>query len=158
MIIFAIDPGIEKLGYAFFKKEKLTYQYLTSGLIKTIKENKTEKRLQIIYDKLKPLLHIHKPDVIVLEQIFFFKNQKTIIRVSQVQGVILLLASYANIPVKFLTPLQIKQIVTGYGRADKKAIRKMLGLTLPDIKLTNQDDELDAIACGLAYCILQRGI
>ncbi len=95
--------------------------------------------------------------MIVLERLFFFRNQKTVITISQAQGVILLLAAQNNIPVEFLTPLQIKSIITGYGKADKKAVQKMISLTLkiPDI---TQDDESDAVACGLAYCYLNKNL
>ena len=90
----------------------------------------------------------------IVEQLFFFKNQKTFIRVAQAQGVALLLAAQNKIRVKFLTPLQIKQTVTGYGKADKKSIQKMIKLELQiDIK---QDDEADAIACGLAYIYINK--
>lgn len=158
MLILSIDPGFEKLGYAIFEKEKSSFKYLSSGLIKTTKELFLEERLKYIYQKLYKIINHHAPDLITLEQIFFFKNQKTVVKVSQVQGVILLLAAQKNIPTCFLTPLQIKQIVTGYGRSDKKAIYKMLKIILKDSHLTNQDDELDAIACGLAYCYLNRNI
>ena len=88
----------------------------------------------------------------VLEQLLFFKNQKTFIRVAQAQGITMLLAAQNKIKVEFLTPLQIKQIVTGYGQADKLAVQKMIKLTT-GIVLT-QDDEADAVACGLAYTYL----
>ena len=84
----------------------------------------------------------------------FFKNQKTFIKVAQAQGVALLLAAQNKIKVEFLTPLQIKQAVTGYGQADKKSIQKMLRIELGiDIK---QDDEADAVACGVTYMLINR--
>lgn len=150
MIILSIDSGIERTGYAIFKDKK----YVTSALIKTSKSLTTEKRLIEIYLKLVEIMKQYKPDIMVLEQLLFFKNQKTFIRVAQAQGVVMLLAAQNNIKVEFLTPLQIKQIVTGYGQADKKAVQKMIRLTTDiDIK---QDDEADAVACGLAYIYLNR--
>ena len=152
MIILSIDSGIEKTGYAVFKNKK----YVNSALIKTSKNNSTEIRLEEIYSQLKKVFEKFKPDMLVVEQLFFFKNQKTFIRVAQAQGIALLLAAQNNINVKFLTPLQVKQTVTGYGQADKKSIQKMIRLELQiDIK---QDDEADAIACGLAYIYLNRDI
>jgi len=148
MIILSIDSGIEKTGYAVFKDKK----YLTSALIKTSKNNLTELRLKEIFNQLKKVIKKHKPEVIILEQLFFFKNQKTAIRVSQAQGVILLLAAENKIKVEYLTPLQIKQIITGYGKADKKAVQKMIKLET-GINI-NQDDEADAVAIGLAWNIL----
>ena len=145
MTILSIDSGIERTGYAIFKDKK----YVTSALIKTSKNLKSEIRLREIYLKLVEIMKQFKPDVMVLEQLLFFKNQKTFIRVAQAQGVVMLLAAQNDIKVEFLTPLQIKQIVTGYGQADKLAVQKMIKLTTDiDIK---QDDEADAVACGLAY-------
>jgi crossover junction endodeoxyribonuclease RuvC len=145
MTILSIDSGIERTGYAIFKNK----QYVISALIKTSKSLSTEIRLEEIYSQLKKVFDKYKPDVMVLEQLLFFKNQKTFIRVAQAQGVALLLAAQNKIKVEFLTPLQIKQIVTGYGQADKKSVQKMIRLTTAiDIK---QDDEADAVACGLAY-------
>ena len=148
MTILSIDSGIERTGYAIFKDKK----YVTSALIKTSKTLTTEKRLIEIYNKLKEIMKKYDPDVMILEQLLFFKNQKTFIRVAQAQGIVMLLAAQNNIKVEFLTPLQIKQIVTGYGQADKLAVQKMIRLTT-GIKLT-QDDEADAVACGLAYIYL----
>jgi len=157
MIIFALDPGFDKLGYAFFdfkNKPFKEYKFLISGLIKSNPHQQIEKRLFFIYTKLSSLIKIYHPELIVMEQIFFLKNKKTVIQVSQAQGVIILLAAQHNIKIKFITPLQIKQAITGYGFADKNAIQKMLFLT-EKIPLKKQDDETDAIACGLAYCYLQ---
>ena len=148
MIILSIDSGIEKTGYAVFKNKK----YETSALIETSRNKTTEVRLEEIYSQMKKVVQEYTPDVIILEQLFFFKNQKTAIKVSQSQGVVLLLAAQNKIKVEFLTPLQIKQTVTGYGQADKKSVQKMIKLeTGIDCK---QDDEADAIACGLAYIYL----
>lgn len=148
MIILSIDSGIEKTGYAIFKNK----QYVTSALIHTSKEKSTEARLEEIYSKLKKIFEKYQPDVMVLEQLLFFKNQKTFIRVAQAQGIVMLLAAQNKINVEFLTPLQIKQIITGYGQADKKSVQKMIKLTTAiDIK---QDDEADAVACGMAYIYL----
>lgn len=148
MTILSIDSGIERTGFAIFKDKK----YVCSALIKTSKSLTTEKRLIEIYNKLKEIMKKYNPEVMVLEQLLFFKNQKTFIRVAQAQGIVMLLAAQNNIKVEFLTPLQIKQIVTGYGQADKSAVQKMIRLTTDiDIK---QDDEADAVACGLAYIYL----
>lgn len=152
MKILSLDPGIERSGFAIFDDDKL----ITSGLITTSKTKTKERRFQSIYDHLKAIIELYKPSRIVLEQIFFFKNQKTIVTIAQAQGVILLLASQYNLAVEFLTPLQIKQIVTGYGKADKKSVQKMLSLSLNLKKAITQDDEADAVAAGLAYCYLHK--
>src|SRR5690242_12207391 len=117
MIILAIDPGFDKVGYAVFEKKvngSVSANFLISGLIKTDKVDGHEKRLHQVYDSLAAIADKYHPELLVMEQIFFFKNAKTVIKVSQAQGVMLLLAAQKNITVKFLTPLQIKQIITGY--------------------------------------------
>jgi crossover junction endodeoxyribonuclease RuvC len=155
----AIDSGFNKTGYCLFEQnDKIQegFQYLSSGMVITPKVYQIEDRLNMIYQKLQKLIVKNKPDIIVLEQLFFFKNQKTAIRVSQAQGVILLLASQHKIPIDFLTPLQIKQIITGYGLSDKKNVQKMIFLTLKIKKEIKEDDEVDAIACALAYCYQHR--
>lgn len=167
MIILAIDSGIEKTGYAFFEKDRKHhdgFKYITSGLIKTSKTKTTEQRLEQIYNELARLFVSYNPSTLIIEQLFFFKNQKTIIRVSQAQGAVMLLAAQKKIPVDFLTPLQIKQIVTGYGQSDKKSVQKMLAMTLKftpstssgQVEELKQDDRADAIACGLAYCYINK--
>lgn len=161
MIVLALDSGIERTGYAVFEKTAngtTDIKYVTSGLIETLKSRTPEQRLAEIYDKLKKIVEINKPDQIVVERLFFFKNLKTAIGVSQAQGITLLLAGQVKIPVEFLTPLQIKQIITGYGQADKKSVQKMLKLLLKLGKELEQDDQADAIACGLAYCYLNQNL
>lgn len=159
MNILAIDPGIEKVGYSVFEKNdsgSTSFKYLTSGLIKTSKSLTQAKRLQHIYEELTEYIKEFKIESIAMEQLFFFKNAKTVISVAQAQGVIELLAATSNIPLIYLTPLQIKEIITGYGRSDKKAVRKMIDLTLKEEIKILDDDQSDAIACGLAYCYLKN--
>lgn len=159
MIILSIDSGIEKTGYAIFEKTSSSvFTYIHSGLVKTSARLSPEKRLFKLYQEVLEITEQYKPHIIIVEQLFFFKNQKTVMKVSQAQGVVLLLAGQKNIPVEFLTPLQIKQIITGYGKADKKSIQKMLSLTLDLKEAVTQDDTADAIACGLAYCYLKKNL
>lgn len=159
MIIMSIDPGIDRVGYALFdKKSSSDYIYLTSGLIQTDKKNAPELRLLKIHNDLQVLVHKYRPDSLIMERIFFFKNQKTIVVVGQAQGVIMLLAAEHKMPVIFMTPLEIKQIVTGYGQSDKKSIQKMLQMSLGLIKELKQDDQADAIACGYAYCCINQSL
>lgn len=157
-MILSIDPGFEKVGYAFFENNNREPTFVTSGLIKTKKTTDHEKRLLQIYNSLETLVKLHKPKTIAMEQLFFFKNQKTVIPVAQSQGVILLLAAQNNLPVTYLTPLQIKQTITGYGNADKKSVLKMLRMILKQDFVVEDDDQSDAIACGLAYCYLNRNL
>lgn len=159
MIILAIDSGFERTGYAVISYQKSVVSYLTSGLIKTSAKKTLSTRLLEIHTSINQLIEVWKPTVVVVEQIFFFKNQKTVIPVAQAQGIILLLAAQHNLELEFLTPLQIKQIVTGYGHSDKESVKKMISLTLPKLDLQGMiDDEIDAIACGLAYCYLNKNL
>ncbi|NMB83725.1 crossover junction endodeoxyribonuclease RuvC [Candidatus Roizmanbacteria bacterium] len=159
MVILSIDSGVEKTGYAVFSKtiEKKT-ELLVSGLIKTDKDLPSQRRINIIFDKLAEVVKKYRPETIVLEKLFFFKNQKTVIEVSQAQGIVLLIAGMKNIKIHFLTPLQIKESITGYGRADKKSIKKMIDLTIKINKKIKEDDEYDAIACGFAYCSMNQNL
>lgn len=156
MTILSIDSGLESTGYAILKRQKSDPKYQASGLIKTSSKKTKPNRLLEIHDSIKHLIKVWKPNVIVIEQLFFFKNKKTVIDVSHAQGVVMLLAAEKKIQVEFLTPLQIKQIITGYGNADKKSVQKMLTLIFNLKKEITQDDEVDAIACGLAYCYLNK--
>lgn len=158
MFILAVDSGLEKTGFSIFKKNYNNFSLNYSGLIKTSKDKKIENRIQVIYNRLNDVIKKYKPKKIIIEQIFFFKNQKTVISVAQTQGAIMLLASQNMIPIEFLTPLQIKLVITGYGLADKQSVRKMIELTLKISKKIKEDDEIDAIACGLAYCYLNKSI
>ena len=157
MNILAIDPGYGKVGYAILKKTGSTnkdYTFITSGLIKTSAKEHGEQRLLMIYNKLLKIITQRSPDILVIEKLFFFKNKKTVLQVAQAVGVIELLAAQKNIKVERLTPLQIKQSITGYGTADKKSVQKMLRLELGEVLQFQDDDESDAIACGIAYCFL----
>ena len=157
MKLIAIDPGLEKVGYSIFdKSSSQNYIYITSGLIKTSKKDAHEQRLSEIFDQLSLLIDLHKPEILIMEQLFFFKNAKTVIHVAQAQGVIQLLSFQKKLRFMFLTPLQIKQIITGYGNADKASVHKMLKLLLKQEVMVSDDDESDAIACGLAYCCINE--
>jgi len=159
MKLISIDPGFDKVGYAIFDKTgngTSDFTYITSDLIKTSPKSKHETRLKQVYEELELVIEKHKPKVMVVEQLFMFKNQKTVIKVAQAIGVIELVASVHNLQIERLTPLQIKQMVTGYGNADKKSVQKMIELTLSDKIQMKDDDQADAIACGLAYCFQTR--
>lgn len=159
MKILAIDPGIERTGWSIFSYSNKSSNKITLedyGLISTSKIIKLEKRISLIQDNIELLIKNNSIKEIVLEKIFFFKNQKTIIQVSQAQGAIMAIAGKNNIILSFLTPLEIKQIVTGYGQADKISVKKMLEILLK-IKFDRElDDVIDAIACGYAYCINKK--
>lgn len=161
MIILSIDPGFDKMGIAVFEKAanfKPQNRLIDSCLIKTKRNNDHEQRLLVIHNELTRLVAVHKADLIVMEELFYSNNQKSVIKVGQSQGIVYLVAAQARIPVMLLTPLEIKSIITGYGNADKKSVHKMLKLLLKQDVIVKDDDESDAIACGLAYCYINQDL
>lgn len=156
MIILATDSGLETTGYAIFSKDDTSFKLINSDCILTNKKILIQKRLYSIYQKFEKIIRENKPEILVIERLFFNTNQKTLISIAQAQGVLLILAAKYNIHVVFLTPLEIKQTVTGYGRADKIQVRKMVKILLNQEKIPKQDDTVDAIACGLAYCSIEK--
>jgi len=155
MNIISIDPGYDKTGYAIFQSDHPSkIEFIASGLVKTNKADDLIIRLKQISTKLSSIIEQYKVDTMVMEQLFFFKNAKTVIAVAQAQGSLIALAADKQLQFSFLTPLQIKQIVTGDGHADKQSVWKMLKLQLGDKLTVADDDESDAIACGYAYCLV----
>jgi crossover junction endodeoxyribonuclease RuvC len=157
MRLIAIDPGYDKVGFAIFNKKSHKYgsdfEFVSSGLIKTTLKAPHEERLKQIYLELETTFELHKIEHLIIESLFVFKNQKTVMKVAQAVGVIELLAAQKKIPITHLTPLQIKESITGYGNADKQAVKKMIDITLSEKIKVKDDDESDAIACGLAFCL-----
>jgi crossover junction endodeoxyribonuclease RuvC len=158
MKLLAIDPGYDKLGFSIFVKDKSTPEYISSGLIKTSKSQSPGDRLLDLHDKLFAVIQENKPDTLAIERLFFSKNVTTALGVSQSVGVVLLLAAQQKMEIIELTPNQIKEIITGYGNSDKKSVQKMLWLQLGREIKVKDDDESDAIACGLAACVLNRAL
>ncbi|MDP2741068.1 MAG: crossover junction endodeoxyribonuclease RuvC [bacterium] len=159
MIIIGIDPGIERLGYGIIEKAKLKKNeliVLDYGCITTSSELKMEERLKKIYIDLSKIIKKYQPTIMAVESLFFFKNLKTAISVSQAKGVILLTAANFKIPVCEFTPLQVKMTVVGYGRAEKKQVQEMIKRLLnlkdfdPKENNRNKDDASDAL--GVAIC------
>lgn len=156
MVILALDSGLEKTGYAVFKKKGANNELIDFGLISTAKKSSLKERLRVIYQKLERIIKKEKPDLMAVEEIFFNTNQKTAISIAQAQGISLYLAAKHKIEVEFLKPLQIKKTLTGYGRADKRQVEKMVKILLTLEKIPKSDDVVDAIACGLAYCNIKK--
>ena len=129
MKILGIDPGMAIVGYGMIGVENDNIELLTSGSIQTDKKKSDSKRLLEIYNDLSEIVEKYKPDCASVEQLFFFKNQKTIIPVAEARGVILTVLEKYNIPTYSYTPMEVKQVLTGYGRADKKEVEQMVRLT-----------------------------
>ncbi len=157
MLILGIDPGTATTGYGLVRKNGNGNEVITWGLIETDKGGLKENRLDYIYEETSRLLNHHKPDVFVIEKIFFATNAKTVIAVGQAQGVMLLAASKTNTKVVEYAPGTIKKMITGSGRANKKEvqkhIRQILGSRVKSEKhkRTHFDNAADALAVALTH-------
>ena len=109
------------------------------------------KRLLEIFNDLSELVEKYQPDCASVENLFFFKNQKTVIPVAEARGVILTVLEKYNIPTYNYTPMEVKQVLTGYGRAEKKEVQQMVGIALQTDKLPKLDDTVDAIAIAICH-------
>lgn len=139
------------VGYAFVNYEDDGYTLETSGSIRTDKNIQTSKRLLEIYNDMSVLLEKYKPDCASVEKLYFFKNQKTIIPVAESRGVILAVLEKYNIPIYEYTPIEVKQVLTGYGRASKKDVEQMVKLNFVHDKLPKLDDTIDAVAIAVCH-------
>lgn len=151
MIIIGIDPGTATTGVGIIKvKGKNDLECLHYQIIVTVKTTAPEKRLQKLYNELGKIIQKYQPDLMVTEKLFFFKNLKTVMPVSEARGIILLLASQKKIKLLQITPLQVKTVVCGYGRAEKKQVQRMVQRILKLKALPKPDDAADGLA--LAIC------
>ncbi len=151
MKILGIDPGIGITGYSVIEADQNGYQLVTSGSIQTDKSMPVSKRLSEIFDDITEICKAYNPDEASIEQLFFFKNQKTIIPVAEARGVILLALEKVGIKTAEYTPLVIKQVLTGHGRAQKNEVRLMVEKFIELNKNTKLDDTVDSIAIGICH-------
>lgn len=159
-IIIGIDPGYDRIGLAIGQKHAATWQILAYECLETNRKLDLFTRYQQISTRLDQLLTIHQPQEAAIESLFWFKNQSTALHVSEARGVILAGLLAHGITISEYTPLQIKQSLTGYGRADKKAVEKMVRL---ELQLTEKiiDDTIDALAlmvCHQAARVLKQKV
>jgi len=156
-IILGLDPGTATTGWGVIREEKKEPHLVAFGCIETSKNKSTVERLREIADDLEEILKKYQPDEVAVEDLFFFKNLKTAVKVAQARGVLLLLATREKCSVYEYTPLQIKQALTGYGRADKMQVQIMVKKILKIKTIPRPDDAADALA--VALCRQQsRGI
>jgi len=149
MVILGIDPGTTRLGYGVIKSEKNKISLINYGCLPEAKCASKPDRLVVIFRELTHLIKKHRPDLFSIEELFFFKNAKTVMSVSEARGVAILAAASLNVPIVEFTPLQIKQAITGYGKAEKQQVQKMIKALL-DLKETPQpDDAADALAIAI---------
>lgn len=162
MIILGIDPGTATTGYGVVRAKKINcrakknLKCLDYGVIKTSPLQPTGERLKKINNELDKLIKKYRPKVLAIESLYFFKNLKTALPVSQAKGVILLTAAKKRVPVQEFTPLQVKMIVAGYGRAEKAQVQEKIRALLSLENAPKSDDAADALATALSYVFIKR--
>jgi len=151
MIILGIDPGIATVGFGIIKAQGSGQSLVRCGVIRTEAGQRLSLRLKQIHSDVTELIEAFRPDAIAVEEIFFNTNQTTGISVAQGRGVILLAGEQKGVPLFEYTPLQVKQTVTGYGRAEKRQVmemvRRLLGLNV----IPQPDDAADALAVAICH-------
>lgn len=151
MIILGIDPGTAICGYGLVDKQGFQYKLVDYGAVNTPAGMSLEERLVRIYDGICLLIDKFQPEEMAVEELFFNNNAKTAISVGQARGVILLAGAHKGIPLFEYTPLQVKQAIVGYGRADKKQIQYMVKTMLNMKDIPKPDDAADALAIAMCH-------
>jgi crossover junction endodeoxyribonuclease RuvC len=155
--ILGIDPGTGILGFGIIDVEPNGKSVMIdAGVIRTSSTETDSHRLLTIYEELQSIIKLHKPTIMSVEKLFFAQNVTTAMTVSQARGVVLLLGEKNSMELHEFTPLQIKQAVTGYGRADKKQIQEMVRILLGLNEVPKPDDCADALAAALTCSITMR--
>lgn len=151
MRILGIDPGTAIVGFSILDFENNRFKLIDYGCIYTDKEMLMEDRLCKIYSELSDIIKKYEPDEMAIEELFYFKNNKTVISVGQARGVIVLCGRQNNLKINNYTPLQVKTGITGYGKAEKKQIQLMVQRILGLSEIPKPDDAADAIAIAITH-------
>ncbi len=156
MIVIGIDPGVARLGYGVIQVDKRVVTPLCYGCIQTRAGKRQAERLLTIYTEITALFAKYPPNFLAIEKLFFTKNVTSAMSVSEVRGVILLAAEQHNIPVEEYTPNQIKQAITGSGRADKVQMQEMIKRLLHLDEIPKPDDAADGLSIALCHIHIMR--
>ena len=151
MRILGIDPGLAIVGWGIVDYEKSKFHTVAYGALRTQAGVCTEERLNLIYEGMESLLTQYKPDAVAIEELFFNTNITTGIRVAEARGVLLVAAHRAGVAIQEYTPLQVKQAVVGYGRAEKKQVMSMVAMLLGLKETPKPDDTADALAIAICH-------
>lgn len=146
-----IDPGIAILGYGLVEYKGNSFKVIDYGAVTTEAGTPMSYRLTIIHKQLSELLDKYKPDAYAIEELFFNKNIKTALTVGHARGVAIVAAANLGIPIYEYTPLQVKQAIAGYGRADKKQMQQMVKILLNLKEVPKPDDVADALAVAICH-------
>lgn len=156
MRIIGIDPGTGILGFGVIDVDKGKVRMVTAGVITTPAHTPLDERLEEIFDGLTEIISETKPEVMSIEKLFFAQNVTTAMSVSHARGVAMLTGRKARLPIAEYTPLQIKQTLTGYGKADKKQMQEMVRLHLGLQVVPKPDDAADALAAAITHSMMSR--
>ena len=151
MIILGIDPGLAIVGWGVIEYDNARLRSVAYGSLRTPAGMPTEERLCAIYDGMNELIEKYRPDAVAIEELFFNTNITTGIRVAEARGVLLLSAARAGVKSFEYTPLQVKQAVVGYGRAEKKQVISMVTMLLSLREAPKPDDTADALAIAICH-------
>jgi len=151
MKILGIDPGTARTGYGIIRSVGDKLASLNYGCIETPSDKSDAARLIITYKEINKIIRKEKPHIAVIERLFFFMNMKTVMTVSQSRGVVLMACEQNKIPIFEYTPLEIKQSLTGYGRAKKKEVQESVKRILKLKEIPKPDDAADALAIAICY-------
>lgn len=156
MRIIGIDPGTGILGFGVVDVVKNKTTLITAGVIKTPAHTPLEERLVEIFNGLNEIIIETRPQTMSIEKLFFAQNVTTAISVSHARGVAMLAGQLAGLSIAEYTPLQIKQTLTGYGKADKKQVQEMVRLQLKLVEVPKPDDAADALATAITHSLMHR--
>ena len=151
MLILGVDPGTATTGYGIIEAKGNRYFNVDYGTILTESSLEMPARLKLINDGLIEIISYYKPEHMAVEQLYFSKNARTALSVGQARGVILLTGVQMGLHLAEYTPLQVKQAVVGYGRADKKQIQRMVAAILNSSTIPKPDDAADALAVAICH-------
>lgn len=151
MIILGIDPGYAIVGWGVIEYTSNRFTVIDYGAVTTEAGTPFNDRLKAVYDGIDSIMKRYSPEALSIEKLFYNTNAKTVIDVAQARGVINLAAVQNNIPIFEYTPLQVKQSVVGYGRAEKKQVQEMTRVILKLAKIPKPDDTADALAMAICH-------
>ena len=149
LIILGIDPGLATTGFGLIKTKGQQVKHIKCGTIDTPAKTELSKRLVTIFKKTNELIKKYRPDIVAVEDLFFCKNVKTALQVGHARGVVLLAAEQNKLPAYEYTPLQVKQAITSYGRAEKSQVQEMVKIILNLKTIPKPDDAADALAVAI---------
>jgi crossover junction endodeoxyribonuclease RuvC len=156
VIVLGIDPGTARLGYGLVDRQGSSLTVLDYGCLETVNDRSPELRLLLIHEGLTDLIESHHPEAVGVERLFFNKNAQTAMAVGQARGVVLLAAAQHGLPVFEYGPHEVKMAVTGYGRAPKEQVQRMVQIVLSMAELPRPDDAADALA--VAVCTAHAAV